>query len=151
MITYPVVQHESISCVPPPQIKVSPPQWPPKWKLQNRHCRENPPSRPQCQRFVKLTADTNPCNPKRPTRRGPDLNRSTYGSKWVLSVGVGLLGQPATGPKAFFINLSGDCWSGTFYKAEWLIFPRCHVNIAVKQRTRHSIKVIFSQIRVRPI
>jgi len=30
MITYPVVQHESISCVPPPQMKVSPPQWPPK-------------------------------------------------------------------------------------------------------------------------
>ena len=31
MITYPVVQHESISCVPP-QMKVSPPQWPPKMK-----------------------------------------------------------------------------------------------------------------------
>ena len=27
MITYPVVQHESISCVPP-QMKVSPSQWP---------------------------------------------------------------------------------------------------------------------------
>ena len=30
MITYPVVQHESISRVPSHQMKVSPPQWPPQ-------------------------------------------------------------------------------------------------------------------------
>jgi len=39
MTTYPVVQHESISCVPPPRWKCRHPRPPPlKWKLQNRHC-----------------------------------------------------------------------------------------------------------------
>jgi len=42
MITYPVVQHESISCVPPRWKCRHPSQWPPKMKTPEPPLRRNP-------------------------------------------------------------------------------------------------------------